>query len=99
MEEDWSSRQALYLNPFWDRGLYRLRALLAKQRFFTETYTNVHFHSCTQDVFRVDHPQRRSIPPAYVAWRAGTTTQFLAPIDCYKIPALNHLSFGKGIDY
>jgi hypothetical protein len=30
--------------------------------------------------------------PAYVAWRAGTTspipTRFLAPIDCLKIPAL-----------
>ncbi len=29
-----------------------------------------------------------SIPPAYVAWRAATTTLFLAPEDCYKIPAL-----------
>jgi hypothetical protein len=33
------------------------------------------------------------IPPAYVAWRPGTTnpipTRFLAPIDCYKIPALH----------
>jgi hypothetical protein len=32
-----------------------------------------------------------SIPPAYVAWRAGTTTPlllgFLAPIDCSKITA------------
>ncbi len=28
------------------------------------------------------------IPPAYVAWRAGTITLFLfAPIDCLKIPA------------
>ncbi len=31
------------------------------------------------------------IPPAYVAWRAGTTTvfptRFPAPIDCLKIPA------------
>jgi len=31
------------------------------------------------------------IPPAYVAWRAGTInlffTRFLAPIDCLKIPA------------
>ncbi len=30
--------------------------------------------------------------PAYVAWRAGTTTlfltRFLAPMDCLKIPAL-----------
>jgi hypothetical protein len=33
------------------------------------------------------------IPPAYVAWRPGTTnpipTRFLAPIDCSKIPALH----------
>ncbi len=33
-----------------------------------------------------------SIPPAYVAWRAGTSThciptRFLAPTDCLKIPA------------
>ncbi len=28
------------------------------------------------------------IPPAYVAWRAGTITLFLAPIGCLKIPAL-----------
>jgi hypothetical protein len=27
------------------------------------------------------------IPPAYVAWRADTTTLFLSPIDCSKIPA------------
>jgi hypothetical protein len=27
------------------------------------------------------------IPPAYGAWRAGTTTLFLAPIDCLKIPS------------
>ncbi len=27
-------------------------------------------------------------PPAYVAWRAGTITLFLAPIGCLKIPAL-----------
>jgi hypothetical protein len=34
---------------------------------------------------------RVSIPPAYVAWRAGTTTpiptRFLAPTDCLKISA------------
>jgi len=29
-----------------------------------------------------------SIPPAYVSWRAGTITLFLAPLDCLKIPAL-----------
>jgi hypothetical protein len=34
----------------------------------------------------------RSIPPAYVAWRADTATlyiptRFLEPIDCSKIPA------------
>ncbi len=35
---------------------------------------------------------KESIPPTYVAWRAGATTlfptRFLAPIDCSKIPAL-----------
>jgi hypothetical protein len=34
---------------------------------------------------------KRLIPPAYVAWRAGTTslipTRFLTSIDCSKIPA------------
>ena len=36
---------------------------------------------------------KESIPPSYVAWRAGETTlnpnptRFLAPIDCSKIPA------------
>ncbi len=34
---------------------------------------------------------KESIPPGYVAWRAGTTTpipnRFLVPIDCLKIPA------------
>jgi hypothetical protein len=29
---------------------------------------------------------KESIPSAYVAWRAGTTTLFLASIDCLKIP-------------
>jgi hypothetical protein len=34
-----------------------------------------------------------SIPPAFVAWRAGTATlfllgSFLASIDCYKITTL-----------
>jgi hypothetical protein len=28
------------------------------------------------------------IPPGCVAWRAGTTTLFLSPIDCWKIPTL-----------
>jgi hypothetical protein len=31
----------------------------------------------------------------YVAWRAGTTTAFLAPIDCSKIPALGSLNVHK----
>ncbi len=34
---------------------------------------------------------KESIPLAYVAWRAATTTpiptRFLSPIDCLKIPA------------
>jgi hypothetical protein len=30
---------------------------------------------------------KESISPAYVALRAASTTLFLAPIDCYKIPA------------
>ncbi len=32
---------------------------------------------------------KESIPPAYVAWLAGTINllTFLAPIDCLKIPA------------
>ncbi len=33
---------------------------------------------------------KASIPPAYVAWRAGTITRFLpSPQDGLKIPALN----------
>ncbi len=43
---------------------------------------------------------RDSIPPAYVAGRAGTTTlfltRFLAPIDCIKIPA--QATWAGGID-
>ncbi len=42
---------------------------------------------------------KASIPPAYVAWRAGTITLFLlgglAPIDFLKIPAL-YFETGKG---
>jgi hypothetical protein len=39
---------------------------------------------------------KESIPPAYVAWRPGTTTLFLflAPIDCSKIPALGREQVG-----
>ncbi len=32
--------------------------------------------------------KQESISPAYVAWRAGTTTRFLVPTDCSKIIAL-----------
>ncbi len=32
---------------------------------------------------------KESIRPAYVDWRASTTTLFLAPIDCSKIPVLS----------
>jgi hypothetical protein len=32
---------------------------------------------------------KEPIPSAYAAWRAGTITLFLAPIDCLKIPALS----------
>jgi hypothetical protein len=39
---------------------------------------------------------KESIPPAYVAWQAGTTnpvpTRFLALIDCFIIPALVDVS-------
>jgi hypothetical protein len=37
---------------------------------------------------------QESIPPAYVAWRAGTT-RFLAPRDRSKIPALT--TFRNGV--
>jgi hypothetical protein len=40
---------------------------------------------------------KESIPVAYVAWRAGTTTLFLlgflAPTDCLKIPAERKIHF------
>ena len=32
---------------------------------------------------------KESIPPSYIAWQAGTTTRFLAPMDCTKIPSLS----------
>ncbi len=42
---------------------------------------------------------KESIPPAYVAWRVGTTTlfllEFLAPINRSKIPALGVLFLNK----
>ncbi len=43
---------------------------------------------CTECLF-LDLESKESIPPAYVAWRAGTTTLFLlgSSIDCSKIPA------------
>jgi hypothetical protein len=31
-------------------------------------------------------------PTVYIGWWAGTTTRFLAPIECSKIPALHGLS-------
>ncbi len=43
-------------------------------------------------VFSNFYGAQESIPPAYVAWRTGTTT----PIDCLKIPALD--SYDLGID-
>ncbi len=49
---------------------------------------------CSERVFLIFYGAQESIPPAYVAWRAGTTTLFLlgslflASIDCSKIPAL-----------
>jgi hypothetical protein len=38
------------------------------------------------------------IPPSYVSWRAGTTTLFLAPIDCSKIsePEFVNISGAQG---
>ncbi len=39
------------------------------------------------------------IPPAYVAWRAGTITLFLAPIAALKIPALDIGIIGYEPDY
>ncbi len=44
MEENLSSRHYYFLNPE-ERGLYRVRALLARQRFFAAPYTAVHFLS------------------------------------------------------
>ncbi len=45
---------------------------------------------------------QESIPPAYVAWRAGTITiptLFLAPIDCLKIPAQYNTSLSRFLSY
>ncbi len=57
MEEDRSSRYYYYyyyfLNPR-ERGLYRVRALLARQRFFVAP--NAFSRLFIQDVFRVGHP-------------------------------------------
>jgi hypothetical protein len=43
---------------------------------------------------------QESIPPAYVAYRAGAITQFLlgskTPIDCLKIPTLARRTILKG---
>jgi hypothetical protein len=36
MEEDWNSYQNYFPNP-WERGLYRIRALLARQKVFRRT--------------------------------------------------------------
>jgi len=47
--------------------------------------------NCSEHEFLNVKGAQESIPPAYVAWRAGDNpipTRFLAPIECSKIPAL-----------
>jgi hypothetical protein len=50
MEEHWSSRHYY----FRERGLYKVQALLARQRFFVAP--NASSRLFMQDVFRVGHP-------------------------------------------
>jgi hypothetical protein len=58
MEED--GAVAIISFKTWERGFYRVRALLARQWFFATPYGNcteyTFFRLFTQDVFRVGHP-------------------------------------------
>jgi hypothetical protein len=45
-------------------------------------------HADSETVLRYFKTFKESIPPGYIGWPASTTTWFLAPIECSKIPAL-----------
>jgi hypothetical protein len=63
---------------------------LAEKRYLF-SFHFVYEDSSSETVFLNAEGAQESIPPAYVAWRAGTPTLFLLgswpPIDYSKIPA------------